>query len=109
MTRARLLRLAERRARLTERARAEREALAALVARGDGAAGWIEGARRVLETLRRQPLLVAGVFALLAVLRPKRAFKLAAGGWSLWRAYRKLRRWWAHLSADADAPSGAGA
>ena len=37
MVRARLLRLAERRARLTERAHLERESLAALVARTDGA------------------------------------------------------------------------
>jgi len=94
--RARLLALAERRARLTALAGAERESLAAFVARTDGAVGKVAGAlavvRRQLGKLRDQPLLVAAAVALLVVLRPRRALGWALKGWSLWRAYRGAQR-----------------
>lgn len=104
MMRARLIDLAERRARLTGRAGTEREALARLVARGDAAAAWLETARRLFAELKHRPLLVAAAVALVTALRPKRIFKLLAGGWSLWRLYRSARRWWMRIAAAAEVP-----
>jgi hypothetical protein len=105
MTRSRLLAIAERRALLKARALAERETLAALAARTDGA-GRLAGnvlatGRRVLEEIRHQPLLVVAGAALLVALRPRRAFKWLLEGWSLWRMYRGAQRWWQRLAAGA--------
>ena len=107
MTRARLLVLAERRSRLAERARVERETLAALVALADDAVSWLGMARQVLEELRRSPLIVAAGAAFLIALRPRRALTWLARGWSLWRLYRGARRWWLRVAAAAAAPAGA--
>lgn len=94
MTRTRLIVLRERRARLVERAHAERERLAAFVSRAEAAYSWIDLGRRLLDGARRQPLIVAAGAALLVALRPRRALKLLASGWSLWQLYRRARRWW---------------
>jgi len=109
MTRSRLLAIAERRALLKVRAQSEREALAGLAARTDGA-GRLAGnalaaGRRVLEEMRRQPLLVVAGAALLVALRPRRAFKWILEGWSLWRLYRGARRWWQRVAAAAGVPA----
>jgi YqjK-like protein len=92
--RAQLILLAERRARLQELARAEREGLAAVLARGDEAAVLLQRARRIVEELRRQPWIVAGGLALLVALRPRRALSWLMKGWSAWRLYRGAQRWW---------------
>lgn len=97
--------LRERRARLVVRARGERERLAALLSRAEAAFRWIEVGRRVLEGARRQPLIVVAGAALLFALRPRRAVKLLASGWSLWQLYRRARRWWLRI---ASLPEGAG-
>ena len=107
MTRERLLVLAERRARLVERARAERESVAALVARADDAASWLATGRRLLDELRRQPLIVALGAASLIALRPRRALTWLARGWSLWRLYRGARRWWLRIAGTPAAPASA--
>lgn len=108
MIRARLLLLAERRARLTARANTERESLAAFVARSDGAVRFasetLAAGRRVLEELRSQPLLVAAAVALLVALRPRRALGWALKGWSLWRTFRGAQSWWQRLAAGTSAP-----
>jgi YqjK-like protein len=104
VTRARLITLAERRARLAQRAQGEREQLATLLERGDGALAWLEPGRRMLQALARRPLLVAAAVALLFVLRPRRTLKWLASGWSLWRLYRQASRWWQRLDA-AGAPA----
>ena len=102
MVRRRLLQLAERRARLAERARAERESLAALVARSDEASRVVSRVlgtgERLLQELRRQPLLVIAGAALLVVLKPRLALRWLGRGWGLWRLYRGLRRWWQRLA-----------
>ena len=102
MVRGRLLQLAEKRARLAERARTERESLAALVARGDEASRVVSRVlgtgERLLQELRRQPLLVIAGAALLTVLKPRLALRWLARGWGLWRLYRGLRRWWQRLA-----------
>lgn len=103
MMRERLLALAVRRAALVEQARTGREALAALVERGEAATSWIAGARRLLEEAARRPLLVVAAATLLLALRPRRALAWIAGGWSLLRMYRRARRWWARLSPLARA------
>ena len=109
MTRSRLLAIAERRALLKARAQAERESLAALAARADGAgrlAGSVLAAgRRMLEEMRRQPLLVVAGAALLVALRPRRAFKWILKGWSLWRMYRGAQRWWQRVAAASGVPA----
>ena len=105
-TRARLIRLAERRVRLQERAQAEREGLAALIGRTDEAAVVLQRLRRILDELRSRPWLVAGGIALLFALRPRRALGWLMKGWSAWRLYRGAQRWlrqFAGRSLDADA------
>lgn len=105
MMRARLIGLAERRAQLLQRAQSEREHLAALVTRGDGALAWLETGRRMLQELGRRPLIIVAVAALLVALRPRRALKWLASGWSLWRLYRQASRWWQRLDAAAGPPA----
>jgi len=99
-TRQHLLRLAERRARLQERARAEREALAVLIARGDEVAALLQRARGILDELLRQPWLVAAGVAFLVALRPRRMFSWAMRGWGAWRMARSAVRWWRQFAAQ---------
>ena len=101
MTRNRLIELRERRARLVERARGEREHLAALLSRVDRVFSWLKMGRRALDEARRQPLIVVASVALLVALRPRRVLKLLASGWSLWQLYRRLRRWWSFAAPIA--------
>ena len=102
--RAHLLEIAERRARYVERARAEREQVAAFAARADGALAWVDTGRRMLQELARRPLIIAAAVALFFALRPRRALKWLASGWSLWRFYRQARRLWQRLDAAIGAP-----
>lgn len=106
--RERLIRLAERRALLQARARAERESLAALVAKSDEWTAVLEGARRVGAQLRRQPWIVAAGIALLVALRPRRALGWLMKGWTAWRIYRGARRWFAQYAQFTDRTPGAG-
>lgn len=103
--RARLIALRERRTQLTERARGERERLAALLAQADAVSAWIDLGRRMLDEAKRRPLAVAVGAALLFALRPKRALKWLASGWSLWQLYRRARRWWLRFAPAAEAPA----
>ena len=101
--RARLMQLAERRAQLLVHARAERELLAAAMARTDTASelasAVLAAGRRLADELRRQPLLVAAGLALLFALRPRRALGWLLKGWSTWRLYLGARRWWFRFAA----------
>ena len=92
--RAKLLELAERRSRLVERARTEREQLARAFAGTDTAASLLARAGRIVEGIRQQPLVVAAGVALLVALRPRRALGWLMKGWSAWRLYRGAQRWW---------------
>lgn len=107
--RERLVALAERRARLIVRAQAERETVAALLARTDGVASLavsvIRTARRALDLAGRHPLIVVAGVALLVALRPRRAITWLARGWSLWRLYRGARGWWLRFAAIAGTPA----
>jgi len=103
MMRSRLLELAERRARLQQRAAGERAALAAFFERTDQAAALAERIRGLVRRLRGQPALVAGLVAFFIALRPRRALGWLAKGWSLWRMYRGAQRWWQRFEARASA------
>jgi len=97
--RERLIRLAERRALLQERARTEREKLAELVARSDEWSKVLAGVGRVAGKLRRQPWIAAAGAGLLVALWPRRALGWAMKGWTAWRAFRSAQRWWERLRA----------
>jgi hypothetical protein len=60
---------------------------------------------RLLEELRRRPLLVSVGVALLIVFRPRRALGWALKGWSLWRTVRGLQRWWQLASTMIGTPA----
>jgi hypothetical protein len=93
MTRERLIALRERRAGLVARAGAEREAIAALLARTDAVSRWFDIGIEAGAELRRHPAWIAAGVGVLFVLRPKRVLKWVASGWSLWRVYRGARAW----------------
>ena len=107
--RARLIVLAERRARLQARAQSERETLAAVLTPTDGAAlaalAVYRAVQRSLKEARRHPLFMAVGVALLVALRPRRALSWLARGWSLWRLYRGAQGWWSRFSEFAGAPA----
>ena len=105
MMRARLIALAERRAQLQLRAQSERESVALLVTRADGALAWVDKGRRMLQELGRRPLIIVAAVALLVALRPRRALKWLASGWSLWRLYRQAILWSQRLDAVLGAPA----
>ena len=106
MTRGRLIALGQHRALLIGRARVEREHLGVLIARAESAFFWVEVLRKGWGEVRRHPMLVAAAIALLALLRPRGAVKLAASGWSLWRLYRRARSlWWVASALAAGAPA----
>lgn len=89
--RERLIALRERRARLLERAAAEREQLGALVDRSDVLTRWMQAASRAVDEAKRHPAwLLAGV-ALLAALRPRRTLGWLMKGWALYRMFRRGR------------------
>jgi hypothetical protein len=98
LAREHLIRLAERRALLQARARAERESLAAVLARTDEAALLLQRARKLVDELRRQPWIVALGVGLLIALRPSRALGWLMRGWSAWRMFRGAQRWWRQFS-----------
>jgi hypothetical protein len=99
--RARLIELRERRAALAARAAREREALEEWLARADIVERWIGAGRDLGRAVLRRPWLAAAAVALLVALRPRRALKWIATGWSLARLARNLWRWWRRLAPPA--------
>jgi hypothetical protein len=101
--------LAERRAGLAARAGAERESLAAYMARTDApvrmATRALAAGRRLLEEMQRRPLLCTAGVVLLIALRPRRALGWALRGWTVWRTVRSAQRWWQLLSTTIGAPA----
>ena len=107
-TRTQLIRLAERRQRLVEEARAERETLARVLRRTDEATALLERVRGIAlqlrDGLRNNLWLLGAVAGLVLALRARRALGLAMKGWSAWRMYRSALRWWRAFEArDAEA------
>ena len=99
--RERLIALHERRGRLLSRAAAERESLAAAIARIEIAERWIDAGASFVRRAGIRPLWAVGAIAFLIGLRPRRALKWAASGWSLWRLWRRARPWLQRLHSPA--------
>lgn len=91
MMRERLIALRERRAQLVARAETQRGEIFALFERADRVAAWFDRARDIGRGMRANPAWIAAAVALLIALRPRRAFRLAVTGYSLWRGWRRLR------------------
>ncbi len=89
--RERLIALRERRAQLVARADTQRAESFALFDRADRVAEWFDRARAAGRELRANPAWIAGVVALVVVLRPRRVLRLALSGYSLWRGWRRVR------------------
>ena len=106
--RAHLIRLAERRMRLTDSARRERDYLASALARTDQAGALVERVRGLVDQLRKQPWIVAAVVGLMIAFQPRRALGWFMKGWSAWRLYRSAQRWW-HQFAGRSVSAGGGA
>ena len=80
----------ERRARLIERAAVQRDRIALLIRE---CAPPLVLADRVLAAwhfVRSQPALLTAAVALIAIVKPARAFNWAVRGWTLWQAARRL-------------------
>ena len=86
-----LAELAARRARLVAEAARDRDRLDACLGRADVLMSWAVLWRRLLDEVRRRPLLVAAVAAIAFVIRPKRMLQILASGWSLWQVYARAR------------------
>jgi hypothetical protein len=100
--RERLIILRERRALLLQRAEAERATLAVAVSRADAAMRWIDTGRALIDAAARRPLWIVAAVAFLVALRPRRALKWIAGGWSLFRVYRGARAWLRRVAPSLD-------
>ena len=90
MIRENLLALRERRAVLVAQAGEQRTDLNAVVARVERAAVWYDRAKAIGRKVREHSLWVAAGAALLMAARPRKALKLIATGFSLWRVWRRL-------------------
>lgn len=91
MIREKLLALRERRAVLISRCETQRSEVFALVERVERATAWVDRAKAAALKLRAHPLWIAGGVALLVAVRPRKALKLFATGFSMWRSWRSLR------------------
>jgi hypothetical protein len=89
---ARLIELAERRAVLVSRTASQRADLAQILAPWRGPLAVVDQGVSVLRYLGRHPVLLAGVVAGAAVLRPRRVFGWLRGGWPAWRVVVAVRR-----------------
>ena len=91
MIREKLIGLRERRALLVARAEHQRAAVAGFVAQAESATLWFDRGRALLTKLKAHPVWIAAGVALLVALRPRKAFKWLATGFSMWRGWLKLQ------------------
>ena len=87
-----LQRLAERRRQLVQRAAVERCAIAEAVAPWRPRLALVDQGIAVFAYLLHHPMLIAGMAAAVAMVRPRRAGKWLQRGWLLWQVGRGLRR-----------------
>jgi hypothetical protein len=80
-----LIELAERRATLVARAKAQRADLSQALAPWSSPLGVIDQGMAAIRYLKRYPVVVAGVVTLLVVFRPGRLIKWLPPGWLMWR------------------------
>lgn len=89
---ARLVAIEAKRARLLERAARERADVAQTLQSWAQPLGFIERCLGVVRYVISRPPLVAGAAIVLALLRPRSAFKWARRAFGLWQSYRWLTR-----------------
>jgi hypothetical protein len=86
--------LAQRHAALLARSTVLRERLGADLAGLSRPLSWVDQALALARWLRAHPLVPAGAAAALALWKPRRAWRLLARGFGLWRAWRNARIAW---------------
>lgn len=91
MIREKLVALRERRGQLSARAEFDRGRIASLLARAEFATAWFDRGRTLLAKLSAHPVWIAAGVALLVALRPSKALKWLATGFSVWQGWRRLR------------------
>ena len=92
MMRSHLVDIAARRTSLRLDAAFQRDRLDEVVGKGDALTGWVATARKVIDELKRRPLLVGALAAGLFLVKPKRFVSLASTAWWLWRMYARIKR-----------------
>jgi hypothetical protein len=88
----RLAAIEAKRARLIERAALERRNVAQTLQLWSRPLGLVDRCLAGVAFVISRPPLLAGVAILLALLRPRRAFKWARRAFGLWQSYRWLTR-----------------
>ncbi|MBE0622670.1 MAG: YqjK-like family protein [Burkholderiales bacterium] len=88
----RLAAVEARRARLLERAAREREDVAQTMQSWAQPLDFVDRCVDAVRFVVARPPLVAGAAFILALLRPRRAFKWARRAFGLWQGYRWLNR-----------------
>ncbi|HWU36531.1 MAG TPA: YqjK-like family protein [Candidatus Acidoferrum sp.] len=83
-----LIELAERRAILVDRARAQRDEISGALASWRSPLGKIDQGIAAMGFVKRYPVVLAGIVTLLVVFRPVRLMKWLPPGWLMWRAVR---------------------
>ncbi len=86
----RLAAIEAKRARLLERAARQREDLGQALQFCVQPLGFVDRCVDVVRKLASHPPLLAGAVFVLALLRPRRALKLARRAFGLWQGYRWL-------------------
>ena len=89
---ARLSAIGAKRARLIERAAFEREDVVQTLQLWSQPLGFIDRCLAAVNYVVSRPPLLAGAAVLLALLRPRSAFRWARRAWGLWQTYRWLTK-----------------
>ncbi|MDE2117303.1 MAG: YqjK-like family protein [Betaproteobacteria bacterium] len=94
----RMLEVMQRRGELLARIASQREQVAEIGARWQAPLALADQGLAAIRYLRSNPVLVAGVAALL-VIRRRGVVGLVRGGWRVWKGYRSLTAFSAKLSS----------
>lgn len=94
----RMLEVMQRRGELLARIASQREQVAEIGARWQAPLTLADQSLAAIRYLRSNPVLVAGVAALL-VIRRRGVVGLVRGGWRVWKGYRSLTAFSAKLSS----------
>lgn len=86
-----LIDIAARKAQLIERARRQREDIAAAAVVLETPAGVLDRGLIALHYVKSHPVFLAGAVAALLALRPRRMVKVATRGFMMWRMWRSAR------------------
>lgn len=86
-------RLAQRRAQLVAQAEAQREQLSRYCQQLEPPIRLVENGYRFAKSLRRSPLLVAGLAALLLKSPWRKLARIPKFAWSGWKALQIARQW----------------